>query len=96
MHGKDQELTTELWSSPVRPEMVRRRRLTVTHLWYTELAGADWRLPCMPGLIEEDKEVTAELWSSSAILRVASIDSDGTWPELGFRFLQENSGKGKN
>jgi hypothetical protein len=54
MHGKDQELTTELWSSPARPEMVRRRRSTVTHLRYTELAGADWRLHCMPSLIEED------------------------------------------
>jgi hypothetical protein len=64
--------------------MVRRRRLTVTRLWYTELAGVDWRLPCLPGLIEEDKEVTAELWSYSARLWLASIIGDGTWPELGF------------
>jgi hypothetical protein len=76
--------------------MVRRRRSTATSHRDAELTGVDWGLPCLPGLIEEDKEVTAELWSSSAILRVASIDGDGTWPELGFRFLQEILGKGKN
>jgi hypothetical protein len=65
--------------------MVRRRRSTVTRLRYTELAGADWRLPCLPGLIEEDKEVIAELWSCSVRLRLASIIGDGTWLELGFR-----------
>jgi hypothetical protein len=41
--------------------MVRRRRSMVTRLQYTELADADWRPPCLPGLIEEDKKVTAEL-----------------------------------
>jgi hypothetical protein len=35
-------------------------------------------------LVEENEEVTAELKSFSAILQVASIDGDGTWPELGF------------
>jgi hypothetical protein len=65
--------------------MVRRRRSTVTRLRYTELANADWRLPCLPALIEEDREVTTELWSCPARLRLASIIGDGTRPELGFR-----------
>jgi hypothetical protein len=56
--------------------MVRRRRSTVTRLRYTELADADWRLPCLPSLIEEDKKVTAELWSYSATLRVVSSDGE--------------------
>jgi hypothetical protein len=41
MHGKDQELTTELWSSSARPELVRRRRSTVTRLRDAELAEDD-------------------------------------------------------
>jgi hypothetical protein len=57
--------------------MVRRRRSTATNHWDAELTEADWGLPCLPDLIGEDKEVTAELWSSSEILRVASIDGDG-------------------
>jgi hypothetical protein len=32
MHGKDQELTTELWSSSARPEVVRRMRSTAAEL----------------------------------------------------------------
>jgi hypothetical protein len=35
-------------------------------------------------LVEENEEVTAELRSFWAILRVASSDGDGTWPEVGF------------
>jgi hypothetical protein len=38
----------------------------------------------MRSLVEENEEVTAELRSFSTILRVASIDGDGAWPELGF------------
>jgi hypothetical protein len=64
--------------------MVRRRRSTSARLQDAEL-------------IEEDEEVTAELWSFLARHRVASIDGDETWPELGwFGHLQENSGKEKN
>jgi hypothetical protein len=57
--------------------MVRRRKSTATNHRDAELIGTDWGLPCLPGLIGENKEVTAELWSSSEILRVASIDGDG-------------------
>jgi hypothetical protein len=35
-------------------------------------------------LVEENEEVTTQLRSFSAILRVASSDGDGTWPEVGF------------
>jgi hypothetical protein len=42
-------------------------------------------------LVEENEEVTAELKSFSAILQVASIDGDGTWPELGFGTWERNS-----
>jgi hypothetical protein len=40
-------------------------------------------------LIKEDEEVLAELWSFTARLRVASIDGDETWLELGFQSLAE-------
>jgi hypothetical protein len=43
-------------------------------------------------LVEENEEVTAELKGFFAILQVASIDGDGTWPELGFRVLRESKG----
>jgi hypothetical protein len=36
-------------------------------------------------LIKKDEEVLAELWSFTARPRMASIDGDETWPELGFR-----------
>jgi hypothetical protein len=36
-------------------------------------------------LVEENKEVTMELKGFFAILQVALIDGDGTWPELGFQ-----------
>jgi hypothetical protein len=65
--------------------VVRRRRSMVAELQDTEPSDADWRLPCLPGLVEEDKVVTAELWSCPARLRLASIIGDGTRPELGFR-----------
>jgi hypothetical protein len=47
-------------------------------------------------LVEEDEEVIAKLWSFSARLRVASIDGDGTWLELGFRLAcrDEREGEG--
>jgi hypothetical protein len=41
-------------------------------------------------LVEEDEEVIGELWSFSARLRVASIDGDGTWPELGFQLASRD------
>jgi hypothetical protein len=56
--------------------MVRRRGSMVTRLQYTELADADWRPPCLPGLIEEDKKVTSELWNYTATLRVVSSDGE--------------------
>jgi hypothetical protein len=39
----------------------RRRRSTAAELQDAEPSDADWRLPCLPGLVEEDKVVTAEL-----------------------------------
>jgi hypothetical protein len=76
MHGKDQELTTELWSSSVRPEVVRRMRSTAAELQDAEPSDADWRLPCLLGLVEEHKVITTELWSFTAQLRVVSSDGD--------------------
>jgi hypothetical protein len=45
MHGKVQELTTELKSSSEKPEMVWRRRSTAAGLQHAELVGVDWELP---------------------------------------------------
>jgi hypothetical protein len=56
--------------------MVWRRRSTAAGLQRAELVGVDWRLPCLPGLVEEDKVVTAELWSFTAHLRVVSSDGE--------------------
>jgi hypothetical protein len=46
-------------------------------------------------LVEEDGEVTAKLWGSSARLRVASFDGDGAWPGLEFRLPAEKSEREK-
>jgi hypothetical protein len=44
VYGKNQELTTELFSSSERPGMVRRRRSTATRLRDSEIVGVDWEL----------------------------------------------------
>jgi hypothetical protein len=75
--------------------MVRRRGSTSARLRDAELIEDDWEPPGLPGLVEEDEEVTAELWSFSARLRVASIDGDETWPELGFQSPARKLGEGE-
>jgi hypothetical protein len=75
--------------------MVRRRRSMAAGLRDAELIEDDWEPPSLRGLVEDDEEVTAELWSFSLRLRVASIDGNGTWPELGFQSPARKLGEGE-
>jgi hypothetical protein len=60
-HEENQKLTTmpRRWSA--RSQEVGLRRSSVTSHRDAKLTGADWGLPCLPGLIEEDEGITAEL-----------------------------------
>jgi hypothetical protein len=45
LYEKNQKLTTVLYSSLERPEMVWRRRSAAAELQLAELVGDDWELP---------------------------------------------------